>query len=506
MGTVSDASDNGSPLAPAFKTYSQIFESAIGVQSRIKEQKLMGAWSSMKQFFDRTETLRAPMDDPFILIDRPAAAAELRLRERAAEQGALELPTRSMEALDTVEADVVSFIQDHFQRAQIDAANSIRTYDSRLAGLALIANLASIRTQAKIALGDFKSEVINRRGRLTTSRDAITDSYEELRDFRSLNRLKRPAHDVPPASATIGSIMVFWLLETIANSMFLRLGDSMGWLGGVIAAAVVGAINVGLAAFVGRVVWPMINRREPGMKVLGWSITVIWAVSTVLWNLLAGHYRDAKSLGLTDPENAALGMLGSGLQSIYSYGLLIAGIVFAIGAATAAFKMDDPFPGYGPVWRRHAKRCEDYVADVHDATDELTEIRDQAIEEATDVRMELGRQLSQRQQILAARDAFQRRYNEYGAQLEGTANALLQEYRTANRAARTTDVPARFDVPWTLPRTALSLPPGEDIPRSAIDAAEADLEQTVDAISAAFDEAIDSFEPLDALKRRIADG
>jgi hypothetical protein len=48
--------------------------------------------------------------------------------------------------------------------------------------------------------------------------------------------------------------------------------------------------------------------------------------------------------------------------------------------------------------------------------------------------------------------------------------------------------------------------PGEDVPRSAIDAAEADLEQTVTDISRAFDEAIGSFEPLDELKRRIADG
>lgn len=466
----------------------------------------MGAWSAVRGFFDRSEPLRAPMDDPFIQIDREQAAAALRLRDRGAEQGALELPPASMRTLDVVEADVAAFIQDHFERAQIDAANSVKTYDSRLNGLSLIVNLGSIRTQAKIALSDFKTEVVNRRGRLTTSRDAIIDSYEELRDFKRENTLRRPAHEVPAAISTYGTMAVCWLMETVANSMLLRLNDSMGYLGGVVAAAIVGAINVFVAGVVGRLVWPWVNRREIGARLLGWAGVAVWLALTVAWNLLAAHYRDAKSLGVPDPETAALGMFGAGLHSIYSYGLLAAGLVFALTAAIAGYRMDDPFPGYGAVARRHAKRCDDYVADVEDATGELTDIRDDAVEEATNVRMELGRQMAQRQQILTYRDAFRRRYEEYAEHLEATANALLQEYRTANRAARSTDAPVRFDVAWTLPRTALPHAPGEDVPRSAVDAAEADLVETVGEISAAFDEAIGSFEPLDELKRRIANG
>jgi len=466
----------------------------------------MGAWTKVKQFFDRGEPMRASMDDPFIQIDRAAAASSLKLRERGAEQGVLELPASSMQTLDVVEADVAAFIQDLFERAQIDAGNSVRTYDSRLNGLSLIANLSSIRTQAKIALSDFKAEVVNSRGRLTNSRDAIVESYAELRDFKHANGLKRPAHEVLPKISTIGTMAICWLMETVANSMLLRLNDSMGYLGGVVAAAIVGAINVFVAAFVGRQIWPWVNRREPGARIAGWVGVTIWALATLSWNLLAAYYRDAKSLGLADPENAALSLFGSGLHSIYSYGLLIAGIIFAITAAFAGYRMDDPFPGYGPVSRRHAKRCEDYLTEVEDATDELTAIRDEAVGEATDVRMELGRQLTQRQQILTHRDAFRRRSEEYAEHLEATANALLQEYRTANRASRTTEAPARFDFAWSLPRTPLPHAPGVDIPKSAIDAAEADLEATVAEISTAFDEAIDSFEPLDELKKRIANG
>lgn len=466
----------------------------------------MGAWSRIREFFDRSESIHAPMDDPFIQLDRDAAAEALRLRERGAEQGLLDLPATSTSTPDVAEAEVEAFILDHFRRAQIDASNSIRSYDSRLTGLSLIANLGSIRTQAKVALGDFKAEVVNRGSRLANSRDAIVESYAELRQFKQEHGLRRPAHEAPPSSATVGTILVCWLLETIANSMFLRLGDSMGWLGGVIAAAVVGAINVGFAAFVGRLVWPMTNHRSAAARLVGWTAIAAWIAATLIWNLLAGHYRDAKSLGLPSPETAALGMLGSSLDSIYSYGLLIAGLVFAIGAAISGYKMDDPYPGYGPVARRHTKRCEDYVTDVEEATAELIAIRNYALEEATEVRLELGRQHRERQQILTYREAFRRRFEEHAVYLETTGNVLLQEYRTANRAARSTEPPERFDVAWKMPRAPLPPPPGEDVSPSAIDAAEKDLEQAINEISKAFDEAVDSFEPLDELKRRIADG
>lgn len=450
--------------------------------------------------------MRAPMDDPFIQLDREHATRELKLKERGAEQGALELPSADMQAPDVVEADIAAYIQDHFERAQIDAANQIRTYDSRLASLALLANLSSISAQSQVAVGDFKTEIINRRGALSNSRDAIVDSYKELAEFRRRHGLTRPAHDAPPSIATVGTMMVAWVAETTANSLLLRLNDNMGWLGGIVAAAVVGAINVFVAGFVGRRVWPLVHRRERSHKITGWLLIVAWVFFTVAWNLAAAHYRDAKSLGMPEPETAALGMMGEGLHSLYSYGLLVAGLVFATTAAFAGYRMDDPYPGYGAVSRRHQKRCEDYMADVEDATDELKAIRDDAIGTATDVRMELGRQQAQREQIVASREAFRRRYEQHSEQLETAANALLQVYRSANRKARSSPAPARFDLAWRLPRDPLPTVPGQDVPRSAIDEAEASLVRTVSEVSAAFNEAIASFEPLDDLKKRMADG
>lgn len=468
----------------------------------------MGAWGKLKGLLASPEPLHAHFDDPFIQLDKASASEQLRLRERGEEQGKLDLPPPSMEAFDNVESEIIARVSEHHSRAQIDANNSVRTYDGRLAGLALLSNLSSIKAQAGRASGDFKVQVGNALNSLSNSRDAISSSYEELREFRTSNRINRPAHPAPPQVSTYGAILLSWFFETLMNAFLLRQNDAMGYLGGVVAAATVGAINILGSAAVGRQVWPQTNHISPRRKVLGWLGVLLWFVVMIAWNLLAAYFRDAKSAGVDHPEQQALEMLigFQGLQSIYSWGLLFAGIIFAFSAAIAAYKMDDPYPGYGPVTRRHHQRCEDYVVEVTNATDELIAIRDDAIDEATSFRQGIDRQLSERTQIEGARAAYLRRFDEFSTQLELVANALLQDYRMANLAVRSQPAPKHFSGSWRLPRTEFQPPPHLDISASDVKAAEVALDRAIAEIVEHFDTTIRQFESLDELKRRLSDG
>jgi hypothetical protein len=466
----------------------------------------MGALSKLKAFFGRSAPMFAPMNDPFIQLDRDTIATQMRLRERGEERGSANLPPSDLATLDAVESEIAVLVGQHYSRAQIDAANNIRTYDSRLSELALLSNLSSITIEARRAVSDFKAEVVNRLNRLSNSRDAIISSYGELREFRDENGLRRPAHEVPPAVATYGYVAVAWLFETLMNAVLLRLNDSMGYLGGVVAAAIVGAINVLAAAFVGRQLWPRKNLRKSNDRTLAWIGIVAWLIFVLVWNVLAAHYRDAKSAGLPNPEQQAIHLMGSSPDSIYSWGLLVAGIIFAVTAAMAGYRMNDPYPGYGHITQRHDARCEDYVDEVERASEELRDIRDEAIDAAASVREQLGQQLTELTQILAARDTFCRRYAEYGDQLAQMGNALLQEYRSANADVRKTAPPAHFNAAWTLLRSPF--PPAASVPISsdAVNAAESSLAAAVADITEAFDAAIQRFEPLDALKQRLTHG
>lgn len=465
----------------------------------------MGGLSKLKEMFVRAEPMLAPMDDPFIQIDKIATSQRLKLRERGAEQGALEQPPSHLNTLDAVEAEIVTDIHETYSRAQTDAANSIRTYDGRLAELVLLQSVSQIGVSAKLAVGDFKLSVANALNRLSNSGDAIASSYSELREFRTEHSLRRPAHRATSSAAGLGYILLSWALETALNAVLLRQNDSMGLLGGVVAAAAIGALNVGVAAVVGRLVWPLTQHRTNAKRVLGWSGIALWLGFVAIWNWGAAHYRDAKVTGLPNPEVEALAMMTGGLDSIYSWALLIAGAVFAVMAALSGYRMDDPYPGYGRVARRHDERCQIYAEDVESATIQLKEIRDDAIDEAVSIRTELDRQQAERGQILAARDAFVRRFSEFSNQLETIANALLQDYRTANLTARTTAAPEGFSNRWALQKSVLPPAPPMVVKEDDVRAAEVALDATTSEISSAFDQAIQQFEPLDQLKRRLGD-
>ena len=137
----------------------------------------MGALSALRNLFASRSPLLALIDDPFVQIDRPALAAKLELEKRGAEQGAHDLPAPDTRTFDQVEAEIQSEIADEYKRAQVEAANQIRVYDNRLAELGLLAELSSIRSHARQAVGDFVAEVANSRNHLATSRDAIAERH-----------------------------------------------------------------------------------------------------------------------------------------------------------------------------------------------------------------------------------------------------------------------------------------------------------------------------------------
>jgi len=472
-------------------------------------QRPMGAFETLRQFFSPKQSFVAPVDDPFIQLDRAEAAREMKLEERGTEQGTHDLPPADTRTFDHVEAEIIAQIRDHHSRAQIDAANQLRTYDGRLVQLGLLAELASIKSEAITAVSDFNAEVVNGRNRLATSRDAIAESYAELREFKKTNRLTRPAHAVPPKIATWGTILVSWLFETVANTFLLRLNDAMGFVGGFLAAGVVAALNVGVSAFVGRLVLPLTSHPQPLRRYGAFVGAAGWIALLGFWNLAAAHYRDAKSAGITNPEGEALSLMGShpfALESLYSVGLLIVGIMCAVLAARAAYLMDDPYPGYGSISRRHGARCADYADDIEEATEELRSIRDDAIVRAEEVRSELGTQLRERDRVLAGRQAFCRRYEENSVQMEQTANALLELYRSANRRARAAPAPPHFSEPWKMERAPLPDSHTPAAQQGELKGAENALEQAVLDIAKRFDSALESFESLEALKARLSDG
>jgi hypothetical protein len=469
----------------------------------------MAAFDDFRKWFKPEDRTIALPDDPFVVIDRDKTVARLRLDERAKRNGERNFPPPDAAARDDVEEEIIAEIHEQANRTRINGANSHRLYNERLSELALLRELSTITGASAQALGDFKAIVLNRENRLAGKKDAIRDSYREFANFRAEHGLTRPAHQGIGPIYAYSWIAISWLLESAANTVFLRVNDDYGLVGGFVAAAVVAAINIFSAAVVGRSWWPYLFHKSVARRVLAGIACTAWLVLMVVWNLLAGHFRDAKGSGVDHPESAALSLLMEHtwhFDSLYSYGLLSAGIIFGILAALAAYKMKDPYPGYSDTYKRHEERLDAYADEIEVAFQELKETRDEAIDGATQIRDELRRQFSERGQIIAARESHRNRYREHQEYLEELGRFLLSRYQTENIKSRSDgQIPQHFKEKWSLGRSELPVDHEASIDNEVLRAQEA-LANSIRIVATAYEDAIARFEPLESIKRELGNG
>lgn len=470
----------------------------------------MSAFDNLRRFFTPTDFAVGVPTSPFVVIDKARAVKSMRLDELGTQHGKQNQPPPDSEVMDSVEMEIVSQIGDQLTQAHTEASNQLRVYSTRLAELALLRELSSVSTAGTQALGDFSAVVIDRRGGLALAKQAIVESYQDLAGFKRIHGLARPAHrGIQPVYAW--SIVAFsWLLESIANTAFLRVNDDHGLLGGFVAALIVAAVNVFLSALVGRTVWPYLLHRRVVPRLLAAMGTIVWLCVIFAWNLLAGHFRDAKASQLDSPEQAAIGLLQANLlqfDSIYSYGLLTAGLAFAFVSAMAAFRANDPYPGYGAIYERHEHRCDEYVEEIQDILEQLRETRDSAIAQAAETKSELGKQFRERGQIIASREELRVRFALHQQHLEDAANYLLTRYRDANIKARTDGTPPKhFSQVWRLSRMELPTEDAGSVVESEVLRAQQSLERTIQLIGEAHNNAIQQFENVDMIKESLAHG
>jgi hypothetical protein len=280
-------------------------------------------------------------------------------------------------------------------------------------------------------------------------------------------------------------------------------------MGGIASAALISLINVSVGTLAGVFVWRRTNLPQTIAKSLAWAISILWFALTLTWNLAAGHFRDAQAEGLAEPTIAAIDRLVAspfGFEGFYSWAMLLIGMVAALLAAHFGYNMDDPFPGYGKLGRSHDKREREYSKKVAAARGRLGDERDRAIRVAREVKDQLGVQFRERGRIRAAHGQLLRRFSQHRELLEELTNYLLKVYRDANRKARQSPPPARFDENFFLRDP--ELPELDELPidERQVQEAEQALLNAIADVGAAFDNGIASFVPLDELKKGLENG
>lgn len=178
--------------------------------------------------------------------------------------------------------------------------------------------------------------------------------------FRKEHGLQeRPAVYPESHIYSIALVIVSLVLEALVNAKFYAEADPSGLVGGWVTAFFVSLGNVMISFILGLVCLRYLNHKEKFQKVIAGLGTAICIAAISFLHLATAHYRE---LLLRDPDNAHNQVLPTvinnplGINDMESFIMILLGVGVTIFVIYKGYQFDDPYPGYGKVWRSWKER------------------------------------------------------------------------------------------------------------------------------------------------------
>lgn len=388
----------------------------------------------------------------FLLLDPSRVAEQLNVRKLAQENGLRDLPLYDAIAPDYVEEN----IKAHLRGVEADQgaifSRRLKLLKQALGNLTSDLDFHALNAQVQFVIQNAITEIQRGRAAIFNTRSQYVTLTNELNDYRGLNNLTR----VEPRNQgnrifKIGLIVFLLAAETVLNAGFFAGGTDQGFLGGGVIALAVSVINLGTAFFAGFKFFPMKNRQATLSKVLGYGSFLIWVVFVLVINLLAGHYREVINSSVSDVVlNPGVLAINGFLNSPFGLTDLVSWYLFAIGALAAClvfadgYSFDDPYPGFGDLWRRQkliTRRLSNQIEDQHEYLEELFfELNDDLQNRLTSLGGRRQKFENYRVQVGALHNEFQ----AFQRQLASVYSSVIAQYRSDNCSARKGAAPEYF--------------------------------------------------------------
>jgi len=432
-------------------------------------------------------------------IDTAAVARQLDLEASAVERGRSNIPPPDTDAPDAVEQQILQRVESEWTWQSGELINNLRAYRQRLTSYAVESEFTRLVVQAKDTLAKLREADHRAEAELGPLREDYIAARDELSDFKKKHRLTRAARARARRYTTFGLLFVLIALESMANGVFFAKGSEFGLVGGVGTAVVISFINVASCFLLG--LWPIrwINRRNVLVKLFALVLSLVGIVAIVALHAFAAHYRDAMAVvGEDHALSAAIAALRASpwtLDNLNSYYLFALGLFFALLSIYKGATFDDPYPGYGPMTRRHETARNDYSDQHADLFDGLADIKDETITLLDGGIVKLPLYPQQAANIRAQRAALIQSFRSYEAAVETAGRQLLAEYRDINRRHRSAPAPRYFDQVWRLPHSVLE---SVEVRTLAAEEAEAglDMPTTLAELRRYSQEVLDEYEKL----------
>ncbi|MET4337032.1 hypothetical protein ABIB68_004815 [Bradyrhizobium sp. F1.2.2] len=470
--------------------------------------KRLSPIARIRAFLNRPQHEYRPATTIFLDLNVDRMADELRLVARGRERGLQNRPSTDAQTLDDIEHQIVERAEAHKQTANSIYLDQIHTYDDRVSALSFEQYFTIIQQAAPEAVGDFKAEATVGRDELFGLRRRLNESEIERERFRTHHRIERPARlvNLGKVILKIGVLAVLFIIEVVVNAGFLSEANLGGYLGGATQAVVFATLNI-IASFLwGMVLIRLVHRRNYFLKLLGVLSFIAYVAFAVAINLALAHLREIPPTINGNPGQEVLHRLLTAphlLTDIKSWILFAVGFIFSLMAMADGLLFFDPYMGYAGLERRWIEASRQFAQARIDLIERLRDIREDATEAMNEAAEDLSHRRGEYDSILLGRSRLSQLFSQNQNQTEQACRALLEIYREANRASRSSAVPAYFTKPYVMERIIYTgsepdITTSERL-RQTIGETQTLLKQQVSAIQVAFDQAVESYGEIDRL-------
>src|ERR1700733_9539085 len=195
-----------------------------------------------------------PSVQPFPELDLEKIKNDLNLANEGRARGEKNLPPSNSPMFDDVEHRIITLVETEQKRQQQSFSDQLNTYHQSITSLDLENEAINISGAAQRASTEFVVKVDEGKSTLFTLWRNVCMIENQWNDFRKKHGLHYPA-DYPISRLWNFAILIVILAtESVLNGSFLARGLETGYIGGVIQAFVIAAINVFFGVFLGDVI------------------------------------------------------------------------------------------------------------------------------------------------------------------------------------------------------------------------------------------------------------
>ena len=399
-----------------------------------------------KSFLTKEEVLPEQIDLVFESVDIDRAVKTLNIKGNGSDDGAREIPGKDETTLGATELKIYLFIATETSQRKMQANEDMLHYDKAILESDIkdkFEEAKNLGTDTKLKMESILQEDKNR---LIDSKDKFQKLERDYKKFKIDHKITY----VPDIKLTyrlaVGILIVILLLESLLNGFFFAKGSPYGLLGGTMYAFLIAFVNIAIAWGLGRSICNK-NHFKKRLQTLG-SMAIFGAVAWLtFYNLFVAHYRQQLDV---DMKNAGTLAVKAFFQSPFalndfgSWVLFFVGLVFGFIACIDGYFWDDPYPGYGKLYKRMEKSKEDWDQEQNDTMDRLEEEKTEQLDKFTEMQSTVRSDINYLNEVIGQKKVLVENLENIIEQIESTCKILIKTYREINIPHRQTDPPKYF--------------------------------------------------------------